>query len=468
MPQAPAVQVATPFVALHALVQLPQRVGSVFRFVSQPLAVLPSQLAKPVLQVMPQTPALHEAVPFVALHALLQLPQRVTFVFTLISQPFAVLRSQFANPELQVIEHRLLLHVAVPFAVPHALLQAPQCSGLPVVIVSQPLAKLPSQLPKPALQTMLHAPALHAATPFVDPQTVPQAPQFDRLLDSVVSQPFATLLSQLPKPALQLIPQLPFVQLAVPFVELQAFVQLPQRLTSVLRLRSQPFVTLPSQFPKPALHVIWQAPDTQLAVPLVVLQALLQLPQFEVVVRLVSHPFARLPSQLPKPALHVMLHTPELQDAVPLFVLQGALQAPQCEILVWRLASQPLFALPSQFPKPALQVMLQAPLLQLGVPFVVLQALPQPPQLLTVVRLISQPLAELPSQSAKPAAHAIWHEPLTQDAVPFVELQVLPHVPQFEVLVRLVSQPLPIVPSQLPKPASQAMLHKPPEQAGVP
>jgi hypothetical protein len=407
MPQAPALHEAVPLFVLQAFVQLPQRAGLVFRFVSQPFAALPSQLPKPVLQVMAQTPVLQEAVPFVELHALLQLPQRATSVFKLVSQPLAVLLSQFANPELQVMAHVPVLQVAVPFAEPHWLLQTPQCCVLLVVLVSQPFAKLPSQLPNPALHAMLHAPELQAGTPFVEPHTVPHVPQFERLLERVVSQPFETLLSQLPNPALQVIPQLPVVQLAVPFVELQALVQLPQRLTLVFRLISQPLVTLPSQFPKPALHVIWQAPDTQAAVPLVVLQALLQLPQFEVVVRLVSQPFARFPSQLPKPALHVMLHTPDAQAAVPLFVLHGALQAPQCRVLVCRLASQPLFALPSQLPKPALQVMLHAPLLQLGVPLVVLQALPQPPQLLTVFKLISQPFPLLPSQSAKPAAQEI-------------------------------------------------------------
>lgn len=468
MPHTPAVQDAVPLFVLQAFVQVPQRVGSVLWFVSQPFAALPSQLPKPLLQLMPHTPAVQEAVPFVELQVLLQLPQRVTSVFRLVSQPLAVLRSQFEYPKLQVMEQVLLLHVAVPLAEPHTLLQAPQCCALPVVIVSQPFAKFPSQFPKPALHTMLHAPPLHAATPFVDPHTLPHTPQFERLLERLVSQPFETLLSQLSKPWLQLMPQVLLLQLAVPFVELQALVQLPQRFTLLVRLVSQPLVKLPSQFEKPALHVIWQAPVTQAAAPLVVLQALLQVPQFEVVVTLVSQPFVRFPSQFPKPALHTMLHTPAVQVALPLVVLQGALQPPQCEMLLCVFASQPLFALPSQFPKPALQTMLHVPLLQLGVPLVVLQALPQLPQLLMVFKLTSQPLAALPSQSAKPAAHVIWHEPLAQDAVPFVELQVLPHVPQFEVLVRAVSQPLPTLPSQLPNPASQPMMHRPPVQVGVP
>ena len=102
-----------------------------------------------------------------------------------------------------------------------------------------------------------------------------------------------------------------------------------------------------------------------------------------------------------------MLHTPAVHVALPLFVLQGALQPPQCEMLVCVFASQPLFALPSQFPKPALQTMLHVPLPQLGVPFVELQALPQLPQWATVFKLTSQPFPALPSQSAKLAAHVI-------------------------------------------------------------
>ena len=43
MPHTPAVQLADPFVVLHATMQAPQWTVSVLRFTSQPFAALPSQ-----------------------------------------------------------------------------------------------------------------------------------------------------------------------------------------------------------------------------------------------------------------------------------------------------------------------------------------------------------------------------------------------------------------------------------------
>jgi len=74
--------------------------------------------------------------------------------------------------------------------------------------------------------------------------------------------------------------------------------QVLQLFTSELRLISQPFAKLLSQFPNPLLHVMPQLPLVQVAVPFVELQALLQPPQcavFEFL--LTSHPLAGLPSQ---------------------------------------------------------------------------------------------------------------------------------------------------------------------------
>lgn len=87
---------------LHALPQVPQ-FDVVIRLVSQPFDTFPSQFAKPPEQVMPQEPAVHEAVPLVPLHTFPQLPQLDVFVLTLISQPLAALPSQFAKPALHAI-----------------------------------------------------------------------------------------------------------------------------------------------------------------------------------------------------------------------------------------------------------------------------------------------------------------------------------------------------------------------------
>lgn len=73
------------------------------RLVSQPLARLLSQSANPALQEMPHAPALQDAVPLFELHTFVQLPQCVASVFRFVSQPFARLPSQLLNPALQLI-----------------------------------------------------------------------------------------------------------------------------------------------------------------------------------------------------------------------------------------------------------------------------------------------------------------------------------------------------------------------------
>ena len=94
------------------------------------------------------------------------------------------------------------------------------------------------------------------------------------------------------------------------------------------------------------------------------------------------------------------MHAPAAQPAVALASAHAAPQRPQLDGVVLRLVSQPLAALPSQSPKPAVQVTPHAPAAQVAVPLVASHALPQRPQFATVVaRLVSQPLAGLPSQS---------------------------------------------------------------------
>jgi hypothetical protein len=80
-----------PLLVLQATPQPPQAVGVVFRFVSQPLLVEPSQLPKPELQAMPHVPPLQKRLPFVELQTVVQLPQWVTSVPRFVSQPGATL-----------------------------------------------------------------------------------------------------------------------------------------------------------------------------------------------------------------------------------------------------------------------------------------------------------------------------------------------------------------------------------------
>src|SRR5204862_421374 len=138
------------------------------------------------------------------------------------------------------------VQAAVALARLQALPQVPQLASVVLRLVSQPLPTLPSQLPKPAVQAIWQAPPTQLAAPFVVEQALPQAPQCEVLVLSVVSQPLATLPSQLPKPALQAMPQAPPTQLAAPFAVEQMVAQVPQWPTSVWRFTSQPLPALPS------------------------------------------------------------------------------------------------------------------------------------------------------------------------------------------------------------------------------
>jgi hypothetical protein len=127
-------------------------------------------------------------VPFAAAHALPQLPQLVVVV-VLVSQPFVALPSQLPQPATQVGTQRLLVQVVVPCALPQAVPQAPQFDALLVMLVSQPLVGLPSQLRQVPVQTGTHTLPEQLVVPCALLQAVPQAPQFDALLVMLVSQP---------------------------------------------------------------------------------------------------------------------------------------------------------------------------------------------------------------------------------------------------------------------------------------
>lgn len=193
-----------------------------------------------------------------------------------------------------------------------------------------------------------------------------------------------------------------------------------------------------------------QVPAEHAGVPLLLLQTLPQLPQLDVVVVSVSHPLLMLPSQFARPALHVMsLQVPPVHEGVPPVVLQALPHVPQLVIVV-RSVSQPFDALPSQFPQSGLQVMPQLPEAHVAVPFVVLQALPQALQCRgLVLMLVSQPLLTSTSQSSYPSLHVMPQAPFVQLAAPWLVLHELVHEPQrVGVLFRSVSQPLLALPSQ--------------------
>ena len=163
---------------MQTLPQVPQA-ATVVRLTSQPLPALLSQLPKPLLHVMLHVPELQLAVPFVVLQALPHPPQLAMSVFRLVSQPLRVSLSQFEKPLLHVIVQVPLLHAAVPFVEPQTLPHAPQLEVELAVFVSQPLVSFPSQFARPGLHVMpLHTPPVHEGVPPCDGQALPQLPQF--------------------------------------------------------------------------------------------------------------------------------------------------------------------------------------------------------------------------------------------------------------------------------------------------
>ena len=97
------------------------------------------------------------------------------------------------------------------------------------------------------LQVALQIPELQTGVPPVTAgQTRPHMPQL-LVVSSAVSQPFGRLLSQSPKPVLQLGTHTEFAQLVVPCPLVQAMPQPPQFAVLVRVLTSQPFGTALSQ-----------------------------------------------------------------------------------------------------------------------------------------------------------------------------------------------------------------------------
>jgi hypothetical protein len=88
-------------------------------------------------------------------------------------------------------------HAAVAFGRTQTWPHVPQLFGSVLVLVSHPLAQLPSQSKKPGLHPpQLHMPEMHWGVAFGMEQTTPQAPQLPMSVVVFVSQPFAGFLSQ--------------------------------------------------------------------------------------------------------------------------------------------------------------------------------------------------------------------------------------------------------------------------------
>ena len=188
--------------------------------------------------------------------------------------------------------HAPVPHVAVAFAREHVLPHVAQLVSV-VSAVSQPFVAFASQLPKPASHDeMAQVPVPQVAVAFAREQAIPQLAQFAKVV-SAVSQPLAVLPSQLPKPPLHApIAQEPVEQLAVALVRLHAAPQLAQ-FASVVSDASQPLASTRSQFAKLASHEeMPHEPVAQVGVAFGREHALPQAPQLVSDVSGASQPFA--------------------------------------------------------------------------------------------------------------------------------------------------------------------------------
>jgi hypothetical protein len=166
-----------------------------------------------------------------------QLPQLPLSVWVLTQTVLFPLPQSFGRlPLLQVATQLAPEHAKVPFAgdvgqVAHALLQS-------IVPAAQLVHMLPLQLVPVG-------------------QTWPQLPQLFLSSDVLISQPLAALPSQLAIGALHVgCEHVPLTHVSVPPVMLQTCPHEPQLLTSVLMLVSQPLLATPSQSRNPVRHAV--------------------------------------------------------------------------------------------------------------------------------------------------------------------------------------------------------------------
>ncbi len=244
--QTPAAQTWPP---VHTRPHAPQLVLSLMRFTQ-----VPAQSVCPVGHT--QTPIAHDCPPE---HARPHVPHDVLVAVRLVSQPLAGLLSQLPKPALHApIAQVPEAQVADALANTHGRPHAPQWLASLAKFTSQPLAGLLSQLPKPALHAIeTHAPPAHVGIPLVRLQTRPHMPQLRASVAVVDSQPLVVMPSQSASPVAQSVPTMhvPEAQKAVrPVGAAQRLAQRPHDDESVRRSVSQPLVALPSQSPKPVAH----------------------------------------------------------------------------------------------------------------------------------------------------------------------------------------------------------------------
>jgi len=161
--QTPDEQPGAPPIPTQTFPHEPQLVTLVLMLVSQPSAAVPLQFPKPELHVeITQVPAEQPATAFANVQAVLQLPHRVGSVFRLASHPSADIALQSPYPEVHENPHVVPSHVAFEFVgTEQAVHDAPH------VLTLELLAQAPPQLWYPALQEMPQLVPLQVAMPLL-------------------------------------------------------------------------------------------------------------------------------------------------------------------------------------------------------------------------------------------------------------------------------------------------------------
>ena len=168
----------------HVVPQVPQCIVLTRTSTSHPLVGLPSQSPKPWSHAITvQVPAEHAPVPLAGVHSFIQRPQWVRSLRVSTSQPLAALASQSAKPASHVNPQVPPVQVGLAFAGRgHMRPQPPQFVRSSSVLVSQPLATVPSQSREaPVHSPMRHIPISQRGAAFGVAQTVPQVPQLATL-----------------------------------------------------------------------------------------------------------------------------------------------------------------------------------------------------------------------------------------------------------------------------------------------
>ncbi|MFO0602212.1 MAG: hypothetical protein U0324_03510 [Polyangiales bacterium] len=206
----------------------------------------PAQVVWPAGQPTTQAPALHT---WPVAQRRLQPPQWAPLDRVSVSQPSAGFMLQSPWLGSQESSHTPLVQAARPPAARQARPQPPQWAAEVRVSASQPLDGSMSQSAKPASQAYEQAPAAHEAAAWARvAQAMPQPPQWAVVVRVSVSQPLASLPSQLPKPAAQ-VPtrQTPSRQAVAPPSVGHTRLHEPQWSAPVWVLASQPLAGSPSQ-----------------------------------------------------------------------------------------------------------------------------------------------------------------------------------------------------------------------------